>query len=212
MPGPQGEAPSKNPDLHGNAPDTSPTALVIIDMINDLEFEGGDALRDPAVRAAERIAALKERCRGAGIPVVYVNDNFGRWRSDFREVIDHCLTADVRGRPLVELLRPGPQDYFVLKPKHSAFYSTTFETLLEYLGSERLILTGITGDICVLFTAGDAYMRDFHIHVPADCTASISAEDNRDALDYMKRVLDADATPSGELDLGRLSRPPEREE
>lgn len=212
MPGAEGEAPSKNPDLHGNAPDTAPTALVIIDMINDLEFDGGETLRDPAVRAAERIASLRKRCRAAGIPVVYVNDNFGRWRSDFREVIDHCLTAEVRGRRLVELLRPDSQDYFVLKPKHSAFYSTTFETLLEYLGAERLILTGITGDICVLFTAGDAHMRDFRIHVPADCIASVSEEHNRHALEYMQRVLDADATPSDELDLGRLSRRPDREE
>ena len=98
--------PPENSDLHGNAPDSASVALLVIDMINDLEFEGGDRLLKPAVEATERIAALRDRCRADGIPVIYVNDNFGRWRSDFREVVSHALEEDVRGRPVVELLRP----------------------------------------------------------------------------------------------------------
>jgi nicotinamidase-related amidase len=197
--------PSRNPDLHGNAPDQSPAALVLIDVINDLEFPGGEDLLAPALAAAERIAALRERARAAGVPVIYANDNFGRWRSDFREVIDHCLRDGVRGRPLVERLQPHPDDYFVLKPKHSGFFSTTLETLLAYLGTRRLILTGITGDICVLFTAHDAYMRDFGLHVPEDCIASEQREENERALAYMRRVLHADTTPSERLDLQELN-------
>lgn len=196
--------PEKNADLHGNAPDSSPVALVIVDMINDLEFPGGDELRDQAIAAAERIAELKRRAKAARVPVIYANDNFGRWRSDFREVVDHVLRDGVRGRRLAELLEPDGDDYFVLKPKHSAFYATTLDTLLDYLGPSRIVLTGITGDVCVLFTASDAYMRDFHIHVPADCVASISPEHTREALDYMQRVLRVDTTPSAELDLGAL--------
>ena len=198
--------PDKNEDLHGNAPDSSPVALVIVDIINDLEFEGGEELRDQAVAAAERIADLKRQAKALRIPVIYANDNFGRWRSDFREVVEHVLSDGVRGRPLAELLRPEPDDYFVLKPKHSAFYATTLDTLLDYLGPSRLVLTGVTGDICVLFTASDAYMRDFHIHVPADCVASISPDHTRQALDYMERVLHVDTTPSTELDLAALRR------
>jgi nicotinamidase-related amidase len=167
--------PAHNEDLHGNAPDTSATALVLVDMINDMEYEGGDALLPQALPAAERIAALKARARAAGIPVIYANDNFGRWRSDFREVVEHCLRDGVRGQPVVEALRPDESDYFVLKPKHSAFFATTLDTLLQYLGTRHLVLTGVAGDTCVLFTANDAYMRDLHLHVPADCTPTCSA-------------------------------------
>ncbi|HEX5726561.1 MAG TPA: isochorismatase family cysteine hydrolase [Longimicrobiaceae bacterium] len=196
--------PEKNEDLHGSAPDSSPVALVVIDMINDLEFPGGEALYQPAVAAAERIAALKRRAKEAGIPVIYANDNFGRWRSDFRQVIEHCLNDGVRGQRLVELLQPDRDDYFVLKPKHSAFFATTLDTLLEYLKADRLILTGVSGDVCVLLTAADAYMRDFHLHVPSDCIASAPADETRHALAYMRRTLDVDTTPSTELDLARL--------
>jgi nicotinamidase-related amidase len=197
----------KSNNLHGNAPDTCPVALLVIDMINDLEFEDGQKLLPGALRAARRIAALKRRARAASVPVIYVNDNFGRWRSDFREAVGHCLHDCVRGQPLAELLRPEKEDYFVLKPKHSGFYATTLDTLLEYLGAERLVLTGINGDTCVLATAMDAYLRDFELYVPRDCTSSISAAGNRGALAYMKRMLDADTRPAAQLDLRRLARP-----
>lgn len=195
-----------NKDLHGNAPDNSPAALLIIDMINDLEFEDGEKLEAPARVAAERIAALKKRCKQAGMAVIYCNDNFGRWRSDFREVVDRVLTDGVRGEPLAELLDPEEDDYFVLKPKHSAFFETTLETLLRYLGAKRLILTGITGDICVLITASDAFMRDYEIYVPVDCTASVDAAENQHALDYMERVLKANVIRENEVDVRTLMR------
>lgn len=188
-------------DLHGNVPDTFPVVLLMIDMINDLEFPNGEDFLKPAVAAAERIATLKQRARQLNIPVIYANDNFGRWRSDFSEVVDHCLKDGVRGQPLAELLQPAPEDYFVLKPKHSAFYATTLGTLLEYLKASRLIITGLSADACVLFTASDAYMRELTIHVPADCVASGSDEPTRNALEYMERVLSADTTPSDQPDL-----------
>jgi nicotinamidase-related amidase len=193
--------PAKNPDLHGNAPDQSAVVLLLIDVINDLEFEGGDALLAQALPMAERLAALKRRARAAGIPAIYVNDNFGRWRSDLNAIIAHCRADDVRGRALVEWLAPAADDYFVLKPKHSGFFSTTLDTLLEYLRAHTLILTGLTADNCVLFTASDAYLRDFHLVVPADCVASIDPEHTRQALEHMRRVLKADLTPSTRLRL-----------
>jgi nicotinamidase-related amidase len=197
---------AEHSDLHGNAPDSSPVALIVIDMINDLEFPGGENILDSAIAVADRIAALKARAREARIPVIYANDNFGRWRSDFNTVIEHCLQTSVRGRPLVQRLRPEKEDYFVLKPKHSAFFATTMETLLEYLGCERLILTGITGDICVLFTACDAYLRDFELYIPGDCIASVSDEENEKAIAYMRRVHHADVRASADLDLESLRR------
>lgn len=196
--------PERNEDLHGSVPDKADIALILIDVINDLEFEGAEALLRSALPAAERIAELKRRAKQAGIPTIYVNDNFGRWQSDFNKLVDHCLREDVRGRPLAELLRPDEDDYFVLKPKHSGFFSTTLDTLLEYLQAKTLIMTGVAGNICVLFTANDAYMRDFALVVPSDCVASNSAEENQHALDQMQRVLKADIRPSTELDLDAL--------
>jgi nicotinamidase-related amidase len=204
--------PEKNQDLHGSAPDRSPAALVIIDMINDMDFPGAEEMMESAVAAAERIAELKRRAHAAGIPVVYANDNVGRWRSDFREVVQHVLGDGVRGEPMARLLTPGEDDYFVLKPKHSAFFATTLETLLEYLGTTRLVLTGVSGDVCVLFTASDAHMRDFRLYVPGDCTASVSPEENRRTLEYMRRIFGADTTPSAELDLEALGREDRRKE
>lgn len=195
---------SRESDLHGNAPDNCPVALIIIDMINTLEFPGAEEIEQSAIAAAERIAALKKRAKAAGVPVIYCNDNFGRWRSDFREVVDRVLNDGVRGEPLARLLHPDPDDYFVLKPKHSAFFETTLDTLLRYLGARHLVLTGITGDICVLLTASDAFLRDYEIHVPGDCTASVRETDNRTALDYMARVLKATVTESGSLDFAEL--------
>ncbi|MGV3556878.1 cysteine hydrolase family protein [Larkinella arboricola] len=193
-------------DLHGNVPDSFPVTLLIIDMINDLEFPEGEAFLEPATRAAEKIAALKQKARNLNIPVIYANDNFGRWRSDFTEVVEHCLNDGVRGQPLAELLRPDSDDYFVLKPKHSAFYATTLETLLEYLKAKRLIITGLSADVCVLFSASDAYMREFELYIPSDCVASGSAEHTQETLEYVERVLSADTTPSDQLDLGELCR------
>jgi nicotinamidase-related amidase len=198
--------PAKNQDLHGNAPDKSEVAILLIDVINDLEFPDGERLLRFAVPMADRIARLKERARRAGVPVIYVNDNFGRWRSDFNAQVAHCLEDDVRGLPVAERLRPGEDDYFVLKPKHSGFYSTTLDVLLEYLGAKTLVLTGMAANICVLFTANDAYMRDFHLVVPEDCVASNTEEENRLALDEMRKVLKADTRPSAGLRLEELAR------
>ncbi|MBV8381667.1 MAG: cysteine hydrolase [Planctomycetaceae bacterium] len=192
-------------DLHGNAPDKSDVALLLIDLINDLEFAEGDQLLRFARPMAERIAALKQQAKRAGIPAIYVNDNFGRWRSNFEAQVDHCIKDNVRGRVLAERLRPEEDDYFVLKPKHSGFFSTTLDILLDYLQVRTVILTGIAANICVLFTANDAYLRDFRLFVPSDCVASNTSDDNRYALEQMRTVLKADIRPSSELDLEALT-------
>ncbi len=198
--------PAKNSDLHGNVPETCSVALLLIDVINDLEFEGSELLVPQVIPMARRIAALKRRAKEAGIPVIYVNDNFGRWKSDFRRVVEHCLHDGVQGEELVRILQPDDDDYFVLKPKHSAFYATTLDILLTYLGARTLIFTGLAGNICILFSANDAYMRDYHLVVPADCTVSNTAEENDDALREIQTVLKADITESAQLDLRRLLR------
>src|SRR5690606_15020323 len=126
--------------------DKAHAALLLIDVINDLEFPEGEQLLEHALPMARRLARLKQQARRAGIPTVYVNDNFGRWRSDFRAHIDHCLHDDVRGQPVVELLRPDERDYFVLKPKQSGFSSTALELLLDHISAQTVILTGVAGN------------------------------------------------------------------
>ena len=203
--------PAKNEDLHGNVPDTSNVALLLIDVINDLDFKGGEELLRHALPMAEKLAELKRRAKQPGVPVIYVNDNFGKWQSDFNKILEHCLEDDARGKPVAELLRPEEDDYFVLKPKHSGFYSTTLDLLLDYLEAKTLVLTGLTGDICVLFTAHDAYMRDFNLVIPADCVASNDPRENEYTLRKMERLLDADTRASTEVDFEELKRAASRE-
>jgi nicotinamidase-related amidase len=192
-----------SPDLHGSAPDSSPVALLIIDMIGTYDFDGGAALLRQVRPVARRIRALAVRARRAGVPVVYVNDNFGRWRSDFRTVVARGLRA--RGRDVVKRLRPQREDYFVLKPRHSGFYSTTLSLLLEHLSTKTLLLTGVAANVCVLFTAQDAYIRGFRIVVPRDCVASIARRDTELALAQVRRAVDAVTDPSPTLDLAALA-------
>jgi nicotinamidase-related amidase len=173
--------------------------LLLIDVINDMAFVEADRLLRYALPMAKRLNRLKERCRRKGIPAVYVNDNFGRWRSDFRAVIAHCLGERSRGREIAARLLPSDDDYFVLKPLHSGFYSTTLDVLLSHLGADTLILTGIAADICVLFTANDAYMRGFRLMVPRDCVASNDGVTRRRAIAQMRDLLKADVRPSVRL-------------
>jgi nicotinamidase-related amidase len=191
--------PIKSEDLHGNVPDKADVALLLIDVVNDFEFEGGDKLLKLAMPVGKNIANFRSRARKAGIPQIYVNDNFGKWRSDLNKIVSHCVEDGVRGEPFVRLVLPEKDDYFVLKPKHSGFYCTSLELLLEHLGARSLILTGITGNNCVLFTANDAYMRDFKLFVPSNCCVSQEPEDNENALKQMEKVLKADIRPFEEL-------------
>jgi nicotinamidase-related amidase len=193
--------PVRNPDLHGSAPDKCPTALLLIDVINPLAFPEARQLARFVPAMARKISRLKQRAQDAGVPVIYVNDNFGRWRSDFRHQVEYCLKKNSRGAEMVKILRPVESDYFVLKPKHSGFFATTLETLLRYLGARRVILTGIAGNFCVLFTANDAYMRDYEIFVPSDCAISNTVKENRQALHLMRQFLKADLRVSTRIAL-----------
>jgi nicotinamidase-related amidase len=184
------------------------SALLLIDVINDLAFKGSDVLVAQAEPMAARLAALKRRATAAGLPSIYVNDNFGRWRSDFRQTVAHCTSRSSPGRRVSQRLRPTARDYFVLKPKHSGFFDTTLDTLLGSLGVRRVILTGIAGNICVLFTANDAYMRDLKLFAPSDCIVSNTAADNDHALRQIECVLKGDVVRSTQLRFRKAGRMP----
>lgn len=184
----------------------SRAALLLIDVINDLEVPGSAPLVRAAERVAPRIERLAARARDAGVPVIYVNDNFGRWRSDFRATVDGCTAEGKAGRSVAHRLRPHDGDYFVLKPKHSGFLFTPLELLLADLGVRGLVLTGFATDLCVLFTAHDAHMRGFELWVPSDATAANSPAITRNALQHLRTALQAHTPRAASIDFARIER------
>jgi nicotinamidase-related amidase len=182
----------------------SSTALVLIDVINHFEFPDGDKILKKALPMATHLARLKQRCRSAGIPAIYVNDNFGQWRSDAKSLIAHCLDSRCAGKPFVEQLRPDDEDYLVLKPMHSAFFQTPLEILLQYLGATSLILTGLATNSCIICTAHDAKMRAFSLYVPSDCSAARSQREHQRAIEHIREMTCASVIRSTKLRVGAL--------
>jgi nicotinamidase-related amidase len=176
--------------------DAHESALLIVDMISRWDFPDAAPLLRQTAPIAPCIAALKKRCTAAGVPVIYANDNRGHWRSDFRHVVQAALEQAGPGAQIAHLRDPSAEDYFVLKPKHSAFFATPLQLLLEVLGTRRLILAGVSSDQCVLQTAADARMRNFEVVVPRDCIATQSKARQQRALTHFQDVL-AIRTPSG---------------
>ena len=171
-------------------------ALLLVDVINHFEFPDGKELLRQALAIAPALARLKKRARKAGIPTIYVNDNFGQWRSDTKKLLQYCLRPDAPGLHFVEQLQPDDEDYFILKPMHSAFYQTPLDLLLRELGASSLILTGLTTNSCILCTAHDADMRHLKVMVPADCCATRSAREHRQALEHIAAMADANVLMS----------------
>ena len=169
----------------------SRTALLLVDFMNPLDFPEGGRLAAKALLAARRTAALRQRAGSRNIPVIYANDHFGHWNHDFRHVIGACISRGPSSRALVEALAPREEDYFVLKPRHSAFFGTPLEFLLDELRVARLVITGLVTEYCVLFTAHDAYVRKFALWVPADCVASSSPSRKSTTLRHLQKVLHA---------------------
>ncbi len=131
-----------------------------------------------------------------GASIIYVNDNFGDWRADRNGIYRKCMRRGIPGAPIARIMKPRTTDYFVLKARHSAFYCSTLEPLLENLEVKQLVLAGLTADMCVLFTANDAYVRKFKLAIPRDCTAAINTDDYRGAIRYFQNVLGANTQPS----------------
>ena len=197
-------------DLHGNVPDHSGIVLLIVDVINDLEFPDNEQLVRHSAKLADSILRLKKRCNSLGIPAIYVNDNRGRWRSDLQEVLRVAGRPNAPGREMVEKLTPVPEDYVILKPRHSAFFATPLELILQYLGAHTVILTGVTTNACVLISAGDVFLRGYRLFVPSDCVAALTQQAQEQALKIMADNFNADTSVSSELDLEGLTRTKER--
>jgi nicotinamidase-related amidase len=172
-----------------------PTALVVVDMINTWEMQGGKTLLKAANGMLPDLVRLIGRARRAGAPVVYANDNFGCWRSNILQTIEQARQAHPASAHIVDALIPQASDYVVLKPKHSAFYATPLALLLEALDAKRLVIAGVSADQCVLATAGDALLRGYEVVVPSDAVASPTAARTRAVLKHFRDVMDI-ATPT----------------
>ena len=178
-------------------------ALVLVDVINGFDFEGSGAIVKAATRAAPKIEALAQRARARKVPVIYVNDNFGHWRSDFEAVVAACMEPDQPGRHVTERLRPERGDFFVLKPRHSGFYLTPLDLLLRHLDVDTIALAGFATNLCVVFTANDAHVRGYRVIAPSDCTGSNSPKLTRDSLNHIKIGLTGTVVPSAEVQFKR---------
>jgi nicotinamidase-related amidase len=181
-----------------------PVALVLVDVLTTFQFPDGDAILEGALAMRDALVRLKVRTRAAGIPVLYVNDNFGDWRSEKEVLMGRCLEA--KGGQFVRPLLPDSEDYFVLKPMHSAFYMTPLEVLLQHLQVETLILGGLTSNSCITITAHDANMRGFDIHIPPDCSCARNAEEHMQALTQLEATAGAKLGRSTSLKLPNLIR------
>jgi nicotinamidase-related amidase len=179
-----------------------PVALLLIDVLTTFQFPDGDAILQGALAMRNALARLKARAREVGIPVLYVNDNFGDWRSEKEILMGRCLEA--KGAQFVRPLLPDSEDYFVLKPMHSAFYMTPLEVLLKHLQVETLILTGLTSNSCLTVTAHDANMRGFDIYIPRDCSCARNAEEHTLALAHLEAMAGANLSRSTSLKLPSL--------
>jgi nicotinamidase-related amidase len=180
--------------------------LLLIDVINPLDFEGAEDLAPRAFEASDVILRLRDQADELGVPVVYVNDNYGHWSSEKSKLVELCAAASPWAKRLIDKLEPGPGHYFIIKPRFSGFYATNLPVLLPKLGVNRLVLAGFAGDICVLFTAADAHMREYALWVPRDAVASEDDEREKWALDIMRKSMGADTAATSEQDLGRWVR------
>jgi nicotinamidase-related amidase len=174
-------------------------AVLVIDLLNTFDFTGGEKLKEAVAAMIDPIRSLRQQARGADVPVIFVNDNYGRWHDEPSELIAFVREGD--GGELIEQLKPGKDDYFVIKPESSGFYATTLPALLPRLGVSRLVLIGVAADICVLFTAADAHMREYDLWVPRDLVASQHDERASWALEMMENGMSADTRPTSELTL-----------
>lgn len=174
------------------------TALLVVDMISDYDHPDGDALRESARTVVPVISGLIERARDEGVLVIHVNDNHGMWSSCRQDLIDE---ARRNGDPeLIDPMLPQGDAPFVFKARHSIFFGSSLQYLLESEDVGRLVLVGQVTEQCILYSALDAYIRHFQVVVPRDAVAHIDADLADAALALMERNMRAEVCDAGALD------------
>jgi nicotinamidase-related amidase len=175
------------------------TGVVVVDMLNPYEHDDADKLAESVAEAAPRIAELISRARAADVPVLYVNDNYGDWNTSCAELAERALAG--RRPELVEPLLPQPGDAFVIKARHSIFYSTPLEYLLQSMDVGRIVIAGQATEQCILYSALDGYVRHFSVAVPRDGVAHIHEHLARAAIEMMERNMHAEIATAGSVQL-----------
>ncbi|KAF4408678.1 cysteine hydrolase family protein [Streptomyces lycii] len=173
------------------------TALVVVDMVNTYDHEDAELLV-PSVRAAlPAMAGLIDRARAEGVDIIYVNDNFGRWRSHHDEILRTALDGPYG--ELVEPIRPDGTSMFVVKARHSIFYETPLEYLLTQRDTPHIVLCGQVTEQCILYSALDAHIRRLRVTVARDAVAHIHPDLAEAALRMMERNMNAEIRPAGQI-------------
>lgn len=167
----------------------SRNALIVIDMLNTYDHPDAEILIPSVREALPRIVGLIERARDEGVPVIYVNDNFGEWRSHHGEIIQTTLSGP--HRDLVEPVLPDDDSLFVIKARHSIFYETPLTYLLSQLDVDHVVLCGQVTEQCVLYSALDAHIRHLDVTIPDDAVAHIHKDLAQASLQMMERNMNA---------------------
>jgi nicotinamidase-related amidase len=176
------------------------TALLVIDMLNPYEHDDADRLAESVRAAVPQVAALIERARDREMPIVWVNDNYGDWNASAQKLVGAAL--DGRHPDLVEPVLPADDEMFVLKTRHSVFFSTPLEYLLETIDVGRIVLAGQVTEQCILYSAVDGYVSHFEVAVPPDGVAHIYEHLAKSSLEMMERNMHAEIVAARDLRLG----------
>jgi nicotinamidase-related amidase len=170
--------------------ESSATALVVVDMLNPYEHAEAERLAVGVADVLPGIKTLLARAADAEIPIIYVNDNYGDWNSSASELAEKAIEG---AHPeLVKSVLPPEKHSFVIKARHSIFYGTPLEYLLDQMGVGRLVLCGQVTEQCIFYSALDAHVRHFRVVIPTDGVAPIFDHLAEAALEMMERNLSAE--------------------
>lgn len=173
------------------------TALLIIDMFNHFKFINGNQLEAATHHILDPIVSLKKFAQEKNFPVIYINDNLFDDEISVRIFIEKTYTKS--NQKIIETLKPDSNNIFLYKKKFSAFFETKLHEILKERKIQQLIITGIAGHICVLFTVNDAYMRGYKIITPIDAYACSGTLQKIFVDEMFKHVFHSDLTPTQEL-------------
>jgi len=164
-------------------------ALLIIDMLKDF-VEKDACLEVPASRSIiPNIQKRIKEARRKKMVIIYICDAHSPGDKEFSRWPSHALIR-TRGAKIIEELEPHlAEDIIVCKKRYSGFFDTSLDQFLKSFKIKRIYITGILTNVCVLFTAVEAFMRDYEIFIWADSVAALSKGDHETALDQMERVL-----------------------
>lgn len=195
------KAPSRRNGALADGPAPGGWALLVVDMISAWDFPDADKLLPGAQAITRPLSALCRRARAVHVPVIYANDNRGRWRSDFPSLVELSVAKGGAGAAITQALMPEPEDYFVLKPHLSGFSGTPLALLLQHLQARRIIVTGVASDQCILATVADARMHALEVVVPRDCVATQTARRQAMVLEQFQAVFRVATTPGSRIRL-----------